>query len=64
MLSSQCSTLSSVMNRVWLFQKVVDNSILVVNFFLRFLVIWLIKKMGYRTISEETVSIMRVVFII
>ena len=52
------------MNRVWLFQKVVDNSILVVNFFLRFLVIWLIKKMGYRTISEETVSIMRVVFII
>jgi len=52
------------MNSVWLFQKVIDNSILGVNFLLRFLIIWMIKQLGYKTISKETRSIMRFVFYI
>jgi hypothetical protein len=52
------------MNYVWIIQQIVDKSIIGVNFVLRLLVIWMIKQMAYKTISLETQSIMRLVFII
>ena len=62
--TEDCKHFSYVMTAVAIIKIVTDNSVVVINFFLRFLVIWMIEKIGYNTRSKETSRIMVLVFII
>lgn len=51
------------MNQVGYIKHVTDQSIVLVNYFLRSLVIWLVKQIGYSTRSKETSRIMQLIFL-
>ena len=59
-----CNDLRGLIGTIYYLKFSVDKSIVVVNYFLRLLIIWLVKKMGYKTRSKETMNIMIFVFII
>jgi hypothetical protein len=43
--------------------KATEWSIVIINYFMRFFIIWLIKKLNYKTRSEETRDIYRYIFL-
>jgi hypothetical protein len=53
-LTENCKRFSYVMAGVSSIQMLTDNSVVAINFMLRFIVIWVIKNIGYKTRSEET----------
>jgi hypothetical protein len=49
---------------VYLFGKLSDWSVILINIGMRYLVIWLVKKLSYRTRSQESRDILIYIFII
>ncbi len=49
---------------VYWFGKLSDWSVIVINFAMRYFVIWLVKKLSYRTRSQESRDLLIYIFII